>query len=137
MIKIIAFIVLMWSTVLFAATEVKSTTDGIIAHSECQLVAKDSSVVGTTVGGAVGATAGAVLGRAIFGKSGGWVGGLIGGAAGGAVGNNVSATETFQCKLIVNTDGKQYMVQTVTNEKPKVGDKVTVVEMNDGTRDIM
>ncbi|HFH4533072.1 TPA: glycine zipper 2TM domain-containing protein [Pseudomonas aeruginosa] len=135
--KVMAFLVLMWTTALFAAAEVKSTAVGVIAHSECQLVAKDSSIVGTTVGGTVGAAAGAVLGRAIFGKSGGWVGGLIGGAAGGAVGNNVSATETFQCKLIVNTDGKQYMVQSVTNEKPKIGDKVTVVEMDDGTREVM
>ncbi|QBX32545.1 hypothetical protein [Pseudomonas phage PA1C] len=135
--KIALAVTLMFPLTTIAAGEIKSSTTGIVRQSECQLIAKDNSIVGATVGGTAGAVGGAMLGRAIFGKSGGWIGGLVGGAAGGTVGNEMGATETFQCKMIIESDGKQHLMQTIVNKKPEVGKTITVLEMVDGTREVM
>ncbi|MFO5890612.1 glycine zipper domain-containing protein, partial [Klebsiella pneumoniae] len=73
------------------------------------------------VSGTVGAAGGAAVGKALLGKSGSWIGGLIGGPVGGAIGNNMAATETYQCKMIIEDHGKLYMNQIVTNKKVESG----------------
>lgn len=107
--KIILAVALFAPLAALAAEEIKSTTTGIVKQSEYQLVAKDNSIVGAAVGG----------------------------VAGGAVGNEMGATETFQCKMIIESDGKQHLMQTIANKKPEVGKSVTVVELVDGTREVM
>lgn len=124
-------------SLMASAQEIKSTSSGTVEKAECQLVAKDNSVVGATVGGTAGAVAGGMLGKAVFGKSGGWIGGLAGGALGGAVGNEMGATETFTCKLIVRSAESIHLLETVVNKKPMVGSSVTVLEMVDGSKKIL
>lgn len=120
-----------------SAQEIKTTTTGTVEKAECQLVAKDNSIVGATIGGSAGAVGGAVIGKSIFGKSGGIFGGLIGGALGGAVGNEVGATETFSCKLIIRSGESIHLLESIVNKKPLVGSSVTVLEMADGSKKIL
>ncbi|QYV99132.1 hypothetical protein [Pseudomonas phage U1B] len=135
--KLILALSLVLVSMTLEASEIKATTSGIIKQVDCQLVAKDNSIAGATIGGTVGAAAGAAVGKALLGKSGSWIGGLIGGAAGGAIGNNMAATETYQCKMIIEDHGKLYMNQIVTNKKLEPDMSVTIVEMSDGTYEIM
>lgn len=135
--KFLFALVFLFPLLALAASEIKDTVDGIVKRADCQLIAKDTNTAGAIVGGTAGATAGAVIGKSLFGKGGGIIGGFLGGAAGGAIGNEVGAVETYQCKLIVQTDDTQLLVQTVTNKVPAIGSKVTVVEMVDGTKEIM
>ncbi|ATN94587.1 hypothetical protein FDJ06_gp010 [Pseudomonas phage SL2] len=135
--KLILVLSLVLASMILEASEIKTTTNGIIKQVDCQLVAKDNSIAGATIGGTVGAAAGAAVGKALLGKSGSWIGGLIGGAAGGAIGNNMAATETYQCKMIIEDHGKLYMNQIVTNKKLEPDMSVTIVEMSDGTYEIM
>lgn len=85
-----------------------------IISSECQQIAKSGSAAGAAVGGAAGAVAGNILGEALFGRSGRKLGTFLGGVGGAVAGENVAASRTYSCLLVVkNPEGRHVYVESV------------------------
>ncbi|AEH03799.1 hypothetical protein AVT69_gp360 [Pseudomonas phage PhiPA3] len=134
--KAIALILMLGSTTVHA-DEIVSESTGVVRRSDCTLVAKDTSVVGTAVGGTAGGVGGAVVEKALFGKSGGWIGGLAGAAIGSAIGNDVSSVKTYTCNMVVDVDGSKQLVEAISNSEPRVGAEVTILKMSSGQTKIL
>lgn len=86
-----------------------------VLTSECEVVAKSDSVLGTAAGGVAGAVAGGVAGRMLGGKRsklGGW-GALIGAGVGAYAGNKIASNKTYSC-LISFKDKSQQIIYTTT-----------------------
>lgn len=113
------------------AAEVTGNVTGIIQSSQCTLVAKESTTGSTLIGGGVGAVGGAAAGRLIGGKKGtGW-GALLGAGVGALVGAN-SGDETYHCKLMVDSEYGQQLIETTSERKLNKGDSINLIQTSDG-----
>lgn len=107
---------------------------GVVEQAQCSQIARNGSaggaVVGTAVGAAIGEGIASYLGLGGAGRA---IGTALGGVGGAAAGESVAATYTYECLLVVNSDGCSIITKTVSNKQYSVGQSVVVTAMSDGS----
>ena len=104
-----------------------------IISSECQVVATSGSTSGALIGGAAGAVAGNIIGEALFGRSGRSLGTLLGGAGGAVAGEQLAASRTYSCLLVVKDPSGQHVYVESVGVLRNPGQQVRVYPSNSGT----
>lgn len=116
--KFITFLFLLFFSVTTLAdikTEMLKVTG-----SNCALLAKEDSTTSTIAGGGVGAAAGGIFGYIVGGRTGAKIGAVAGGGTGALIGHN-TVSKTYNCKLLVEREGKTILFQGTTDKNISTG----------------